>query len=146
MNDLKLTMMEAVLLEFLRSNGTSNEYLLRNLENHSWEDTFNTEYQTLLKVYEQDKDQFRELLENGYSVKFITFNGLKNLLKLKFKKVEDNDYKLVDNTIELLELNPQQLTALRQLLSINWIVEEHEREGLDPDSILVKLKPVVVTK
>ncbi|WP_342567463.1 hypothetical protein MKY09_02235 [Psychrobacillus sp. FSL K6-4046] len=63
---------------------------------------------------------------------------------MKFNKLEEQDYKIVDNTFELLELNPQQLSTLRQLLSINWVVEEHEREGLDTDSILVKLKPVVV--
>ncbi len=138
--------MEAVLLESLRSNGVSNQELLNNLDGRSWEETFSTEYEALLNIYSQDKQQFIELLENGYSVKFITFNGLKNLLKMKFNKLEEQDYKIVDNTFELLELNPQQLSTLRQLLSINWTVEEHEREGLDTDSILVKLKPVVVSE
>ncbi|NME05326.1 hypothetical protein [Psychrobacillus sp. BL-248-WT-3] len=144
MKNIKLTMMEAVLLESLRSNGVSNQELLDCLDGRSWEETFSTEYETLLNIYNQDKQQFIELLENGYSVKFITFNGLRNLLKMKFNKLEEQDYKIVDNTFELLELNPQQLSTLRQLLSINWVVEEHEREGLDTDSILVKLKPVVV--
>lgn len=138
--------MEAVMLESLRSNGVSNQELLNNLDGRSWEETFSTEYEALLNIYSQDKQQFIELLENGYSVKFITFNGLKNLLKMKFNKLEEQDYKIVDNTFELLELNPQQLSTLRQLLSINWVVDEHEREGLDTDSILVKLKPVVVSE
>ncbi|WP_298470931.1 hypothetical protein [uncultured Psychrobacillus sp.] len=146
MKYIKLSMMEAVLLESLRSNGVSNQELLNNLDGRSWEETFSTEYEALLNIYSQDKQQFIELLENGYSVKFITFNGLKNLLKMKFNKLEEQDYKIVDNTFELLELNPQQLSTLRQLLSINWTVEEHEREGLDTDSILVKLKPVVVSE
>lgn len=138
--------MEAVLLESLRSNGVSNQELLNNLDGRAWEETFSTEYEALLNIYSQDKQQFIELLENGYSVKFITFNGLKNLLKMKFNKLEEQDYKIVDNTFELLELNPQQLSTLKQLLSINWVVDEHEREGLDPESILVKLKPVVVSE
>lgn len=138
--------MEAVLLESLRSNGVSNQELLSSLDGRSWEETFSTEYEALLNIYSQDKQQFIELLENGYSVKFITFNGLKNLLKMKFNKLEEQDYKIVDNTFELLELNPQQLSTLRQLLSINWVVDEHEREGLDTDLILVKLKPVVVSE
>ena len=146
MKNIKLSMMEAVLLESLRSNGVSNQELLNNLDGRSWEETFSTEYEALLNIYSQDKQQFIELLENGYSVKFITFNGLKNLLKMKFNKLEEQDYKIVDNTFELLELNPQQLSTLKQLLSINWTVEEHEREGLDTDSILVKLKPVVVSE
>ena len=142
---MKLTMKEAVLLESLRSNGVSNQELLNMLNGRSWEETFSTEYETLLNIYLQDKEHFIELLEDGYSVKFITLNGLKNLLKMKFNKLEDQDYKIVDNTFELLELNQQQLNTLRQLLSVNWVVEEHEREGLDPESILVKLKPVVVS-
>ncbi|MER2006586.1 MAG: hypothetical protein ABS939_03960 [Psychrobacillus sp.] len=146
MKNIKLSMMEAVLLESLRSNGVSNQELLNNLDGRSWEETFSTEYEALLNIYSQDKQQFIELLENGYSVKFITFNGLKNLLKMKFNKLEEQDYKIVDNTFELLELNPQQLSTLKQLLSINWVVDEHEREGLDTDSILVKLKPVVVSE
>ncbi|MEK4523807.1 hypothetical protein NSQ95_02250 [Psychrobacillus sp. FSL W7-1457] len=146
MKNIKLSMMEAVLLESLRSNGVSNQELLSSLDGRSWEETFSTEYEALLNIYSQDKQQFIELLENGYSVKFITFNGLKNLLKMKFNKLEEQDYKIVDNTFELLELNPQQLSTLRQLLSINWVVDEHEREGLDTDLILVKLKPVVVSE
>ena len=146
MKNIKLSMMEAVLLESLRSNGVSNQELLNNLDGRSWEETFSTEYEALLNIYSQDKQQFIELLENGYSVKFITFNGLKNLLKMKFNKLEEQDYTIVDNTFELLELNPQQLSTLKQLLSINWVVDEHEREGLDTDSILVKLKPVVVSE
>lgn len=142
---MKLTMKEAVLLESLRSNGVSNQELLNMLNGRSWEETFSTEYETLLNIYLQDKEHFIELLEDGYSVKFITLNGFKNLLKMKFNKLEDQDYKIVDNTFELLELNQQQLNTLRQLLSVNWVVEEHEREGLDPESILVKLKPVVVS-
>lgn len=139
-------MKEAVLLESLRSNGVSNQDLLNKLDGRSWEETFSSEYETLLHIYSQDKQQFIDLLENGYSVKFITFNGLRNLLKMKFNKLEVQDYKIVDHTFELLELDPQQLNTLRQLLSINWVVEEHEREGLDPELILVKLKPVVASE
>ncbi|MBD7944136.1 hypothetical protein H9650_08395 [Psychrobacillus sp. Sa2BUA9] len=144
MENFKLTMKEAVLLEVLRSNGVSNKELIDNLESHSWEDLYSNEYQTLLNVYVQNKPQFKELLENGYSVKFITINGLKNLLKMKFEKIEDQDYKINNHTIELLELNPQQLSTLRQLLSINWVVEEYEREALDPASSIVKIYPIVV--
>ena len=144
MENFKLTMKEAVLLEVLRSNGVSNKELIVNLESHSWEDLYSNEYQTLLNVYVQNKSQFKELLENGYSVKFITINGLKNLLKMKFEKIEDQDYKINNHTIELLELTPQQLSTLRQLLSINWVVEEYEREALDPASSIVKIYPIVV--
>ncbi|MEK3973567.1 MULTISPECIES: hypothetical protein [unclassified Psychrobacillus] len=144
MENFKLTMKEAVLLEVLRSNGVSNKELIDNLESHSWEDLYSNEYQTLLNVYVQNKPQFKELLENGYSVKFITINGLKNLLKMKFEKIEDQDYKINNHTIELLELTPQQLSTLRQLLSINWVVEEYEREALDPASSIVKIYPIVV--
>lgn len=143
---MKLTMKEAVLLESLRSNGVSNQELLNTLDSRSWEETLSPEYETLLNIYLQDKERFIELLEDGYSVKFITLNGLKNILKMKFNKLENDDYKMVDNTFELLELNSQQLSTLRQLLSINWVIEEHEREGLDPESILVKLKPVAVSE
>ncbi len=144
MENFKLTMKEAVLLEVLRSNGVSNKELIDNLESHSWEDLYSNEYQTLLNVYVQNKPQFKELLENGYSVKFITINGLKNLLKMKFEKIEDQDYKINNHTIELLELTPQQLSTLRQLLSINWVVEEYERKALDPASSIVKIYPIVV--
>ncbi|WP_342567464.1 hypothetical protein MKY09_02240 [Psychrobacillus sp. FSL K6-4046] len=71
MKNIKLTTMEAVLLESLRSNGVSNQELLDCLDGRSWEETFSTEYETLLNIYNQDKQQFIELLENGYSVKFI---------------------------------------------------------------------------
>ena len=90
MGTKKITLMEAYMIETLRSNGISNMELLTQLEqgdSSSWERINpNYNYGELISLYQQDKNAFTSILAEGYQVKFITIRGLQGLLELKFKK------------------------------------------------------------
>jgi hypothetical protein len=61
-------------------------------------------------------------------VKFITINGLRNLLKLKFDITEEM-YELTEQGIAKLIAGEDTLSGIKQMLSPNWKVQEKELDG-----------------
>lgn len=124
----KITLMDAYVIETLRSKGMSNEQLIMELEQKNLDALKNInpnyDYHDLVTLYEQDKSAFTSILTDGYEVKFVTMGGLKGLLELKFDKIADRDYTLTDKGIEHLEMEEHQLHVLNQLLSRNWTIEQ----------------------
>lgn len=124
----KITLMDAYVIETLRSKGMSNEQLIMELEQKNLDAlkniNANYDYNDLVTLYEQDKSAFTSILTDGYEVKFVTMGGLKGLLELKFDKIADRDYTLTDKGIEHLEMEEHQLHVLNQLLSRNWTIEQ----------------------
>ncbi|MDW0116225.1 hypothetical protein QTL97_04715 [Sporosarcina thermotolerans] len=124
----KVTLMEAYMIETIRSNGISNQELLTQLEKENksaWESiNKNYNYDDLIALYNQDKSAFKSILTDGYKVKFITIRGLQSLLEMKFKKIAEEDYTLTDKGMEQLKVTKTELTTLNQILSKNWTIEE----------------------
>lgn len=138
--------MDAYMIETLRSNGLSNEEMVALLEKKNISDLkqLNTkfDFNNLINLYEQDKDTFKSVLQDGYTVKFLTMNGLKNLLQMKFDKASEKDYEISDTGIQRLEIETHQLPALQQLLSINWIIEEQTDTDIDSSKKIVNIQIV----
>lgn len=139
----KLSLMEAYMIETLRSNGVSNQDILMQIEKrdvNKWS-AFNSKFpfKELIKLNEQDPERFQSILTDGYQVKFITFNGLKNLMKFKFGFEEDLHYQLTDNGITNLHVTDSQLAEIRQLLSMNWAIKEFSADI--PDEKTIKIEP-----
>lgn len=128
----KITLMEAYMIETLRTNGISNETLVAQLEQkdlspfEAIHDKY--DFNELIKLYDEDYNLFNSILVDGYKVKFVTMNGLRNLLKLKFDKIEEQDYQLTDKGIVHMKIEEEVIPAVRQLLSSNWTIEEHTLE------------------
>lgn len=144
MESNKISMMDAYMIEVLRSNGISNEEILDRLERKDSSDWENLkpkfDFNELIKLFEQDKNSFRSVLADGYTVKFLTMNGLKNLLKMKFNKIAGQDYEISDTGIHHLAIESQNFPALQQLLSINWIMEEHPVMNNDSTKKVVSIQ------
>ena len=134
----KITLMDAYMIETLRSNGISDNELLTQLElkDLSFLEKLNSnfDFNELFKLYEQDPYRFKSILTDGYTVKFITMKGLQNLLKMKFDKINERDYQLVDNGISNLTIEEAAYPALKQMLSQNWVIQD--LSGQDSDSSL----------
>ncbi|SES00160.1 hypothetical protein [Psychrobacillus sp. OK032] len=146
MGNNKISMMDAYMIEVLRSNNTSNDDILTLLENKDISSLVNIkpkfDFNELIKLYEQDKSVFKSVLVDGYTVKFLTMNGLKNLLKMKFNKVAEQDYEISDTGIHHLEIDTQHFPTLQKLLSINWIIEEHSATNSDTSKKIVNIQIV----
>ncbi|GGA22918.1 hypothetical protein [Psychrobacillus lasiicapitis] len=146
MENNKISLMDAYMIETLRSSGISNEEMVVLLEKKDISDLKRInkkfDFNNLLNLYEQDKDTFKSVLQDGYTVKFLTMNGLKNLLQMKFDKVAEKDYEISETGIHRLEIETQKFPALQQLLSINWLIEEQTDTNIDPSIKIVNIQIV----
>src|SRR5690625_6004755 len=101
--------MDAYLIETLRRNGINNKEILSELKAgnvEKWQSLHESfDFHELLKLANKDFEQFREIINHGYQVKFITFNGLKNLFRIRFIKKTYKDYLLHEKGIEKYDLN-----------------------------------------
>lgn len=123
----KISLMEAYLIETLRSNGVSNQELIEQQNVEDWNQYHESfDFQLLIQLKERDPIAFQKVIEDGYQVKFVTFNGLKNLLKMKFNRVENIDYQSMEKGIYNLRLNDIELKQIKNLLSKNWVVHEEK--------------------
>ena len=146
MRNNKISMMAAYTIEALHSNNISNDDILTLLEKKdlsSLEDIKpKLDFNELIKLYEHDKILFRSILEDGYSVKFLTMNGLKNLLKMKFNKIAEQDYEILDTGIAQLEIETKDFAVIEQLLSVNWVIQEHTDKNNDSSKKIVSIQIV----
>ncbi len=117
-----ITLMDAYAIENLRSYGYTNEEILSKVQDKDIDEfkkvKENLDFTLLIDM--EESVGLKTLLEDGYQVKFLTFNGLKNLIKLKFGKIADEDYKVDDFTLSGLALDETQAADLGNALSSNW--------------------------
>ena len=117
-----ITLMEAYAIETLRGNGISNDKIIENIKANNLEEfkavKENMDFDALVEL--SKNADFETIVNDGYKVKFLTFNGLKNLIKMKFGKFADEDYQVDDFVISGLELDKNQQKDLENMLSANW--------------------------
>lgn len=120
----KITLMELYLIETLRANRVSETKIIkqvqaRNVEQFKqYDDRFD-----FTGLYALDEAGIlKDVLENGYEIKFLTYTGLVNVLNLVFNKRENEDYQVDNFTISHLQLAEEATARLVQMLSNNWIL------------------------
>ncbi|KGR80067.1 hypothetical protein [Ureibacillus manganicus] len=125
----RISLMDAYLIETVRSNGISNDELIQktlNKDQNAWKEILpKLNFERLVEIAE-DEELFKSIIEDGYKIKFVTMNGLKNLLKLKFQ-IDESKYHQIENGLLDLDINEDQLAGIKQFLSDNWQIHEIER-------------------
>lgn len=128
----KITLMEAYLIETARKAGVSNEEILLKAERAELS-SLNKLHKsfdfTELSSLANKGNIFKAVLEEGYKIKFLTFPGLVNLLKLKFNKIEGEDFIQNENFISNLQVKDEELMEIKTFLSDNWVIVE-QNEGI----------------
>lgn len=123
----RITLMEAYLIETIRNSGESDDAIIGKVTNKNitaWialHDHF--DFSILIDLQKEDKATFEKIIRCGYQVKFLTFNGLQNLLKLKFNKHPERDFHVTEKGVEALKMSEVEVNVLGQLVSTNWRVE-----------------------
>lgn len=122
-----LNMMDAYRLETLRSKGLETEKLIQALEEKDLESLLQTDdsfdYKDLLDQTDKKMDLFKKALTNNYAISYLTINGLKNLLRLKFNVTEEKDYTLSSQRLDDLIVTSDQLKTIETLIGSVWRVE-----------------------
>lgn len=118
----KITLMEAYQIEHLRQEGiTDNEIkeAVLALQADRFKKLHDSFDFTMLHAL---SNRITSILQEGYEVKFLTFNGLVNLLRIKFHKEKDVDYVVDHFVVSKLEMGDSTYATLQQLVSANWTV------------------------
>ncbi|MFP3322664.1 hypothetical protein R0K05_06125 [Planococcus sp. SIMBA_160] len=68
--------------------------------------------------------ELETVFRDGYQVKFLTINGAKNLLRIKFDQEADLDYTETENGLSGISMDEAQVEALRPILSDNCRLEQ----------------------
>lgn len=102
----KISMPDAIRIEKVRRDGVEIGDLLKN-------DDFASLGSDLEAVF-----------RDGYQVKFLTINGAKNLLRIKFDQEADLDYTETEHGLSGISMDEAQVEAFRPILSDNCRLEQ----------------------
>lgn len=118
----KITLMELYVIETLRANGIADEAILEKAQAGEVEEFahYNEKFDFTILSDLAKAGRLEKIITDGYEVTFLTFTGLVNILKLKYNKIEEKDFKVKDYTVSELQLADEELATLTQLLSPNW--------------------------
>ncbi len=122
-----ITLHEAYMIENLRKQGVSNEELIQiDIQAiERWNDLdIDFDFNVLKNFAEANRDAYSSIILEGYQVKFLTLNGLINLVQLKFDKERDVDFTVHEDGISNLRLDKSRYSEMKQFLSQNWKVIE----------------------
>ena len=126
---LAISMMEAYTIEVLKAHPYTYEQVRQYIENnqvHILKNDYNLDFEPIITLLNEDSSLLQQAFEGNYKVKFMTINGLKNLLRLRFQITEDQ-YELLEAGNGLSQLNVPVATEqeIRNMLSSNWKVERN---------------------
>ncbi|MBO1005786.1 hypothetical protein [Pseudogracilibacillus auburnensis] len=141
MEYIKISLPIAYMIETLRHNGVSNQELIEQIEKKDvspWK-VFNSNFDFNELVNLSKKDDFTSIIQDGYTIKFVTIRGLQNLLRLKFDLLQERDYDLTENGIAGLTMDQQQFATLKQMLSPNCIIHKNSSDTEGKTSINIEL-------
>lgn len=126
---MAISMMEAYMIELLKNHPYTFEQVKHYIENdelHILTDTYNIDAASLKVLLNENKQEMEQAFAGDYQVKFVTINGLKNLLRMRFQINEDR-YELLPEGNGLQDLQVDSITEqlIRGMLSSNWKVERN---------------------
>ncbi len=127
----KISLMETYIIETLRNDGVTNSELLELNEASikRWSEKYESFDFTLLETLSNNQKAFHSIVEDGYTIKFLTLNGLVNVLRLKFAKHPEYDFVTLEQGIGNLQLTEDEKSILMQLLSPNWTITSTDNKG-----------------
>ncbi|GAB3056986.1 hypothetical protein ACFOU0_02950 [Salinicoccus sesuvii] len=123
-----ITLADAYTIESLRSKNYTNADIIETVKEGSTADfksvNKNMDYSVLDALH--TSGDLETVLNDGYQVKFITENGLKNLIKMKYGKEDGLDYLYDNNQVTGLQLDEEAQQDLKNMLSQNWVFKAEE--------------------
>ncbi|SDM46132.1 hypothetical protein SAMN04488137_0245 [Fictibacillus solisalsi] len=126
MKATKLPMPAGMRIEQARAAGLEDETLFQALKNKDLS-LLNAagkelDWEYLFSYTEQHEEQIKSAIFYGYQFKFLTINGLRNLLETRFALIEEKDFKLTNTGVTILEMSVEDAKELEHVLDGHWLV------------------------
>lgn len=127
----KISLMDAYLIETLRKNGISDEEIIEVNDDRieKWSPINEGFDFSQLKKLAANEESFASILQDGYTIKFLTYNGLMNLLRIRLDKKPERDFVKEEQGVRDLHVDSEQLATIKQMLSPNWTVTDTDDSG-----------------
>lgn len=122
---MAISLMEAYLIERLRPK-FSYEQVVKQFDRNdlSLFENLKSDFSLLQQLHEENPALLKEAYTNAYKVKFLTINGLKNLLQMRFN-IDETTYDLQEFGAYNVLADEQTEKAIAALVSSNWKIERH---------------------
>ncbi|MEH6937839.1 hypothetical protein V7056_08245 [Bacillus sp. JJ664] len=125
MNQLRIAINYAIMIERLRSEGVENNQLITVLkeENYEFLNQFGKgmpDWEALVDLFKQSEEEFQRILNEGYHIKFLTKGSLMTLLRLKYGIEVEKDYDDKGTAIEGIILSSEAVETVKNTLAPNW--------------------------
>lgn len=124
---MAISMMDAYTIELLKTHPYTFKQVKHYIENdelYLLTDTYDIDTDSLKILLNENAEEMEQAFKGNYEVKFVTINGLKNLLRMRFQ-ISDDQYELLPegNGLQSLQVDPITEQQIRGMLSSNWKVE-----------------------
>jgi hypothetical protein len=119
-----ITLWEAYLIESLRSKGMDNRTLLRFIEKSDIEalNDFDNSFDHTELIVTNNSTAIKLAIESNYKVKFISINGIKNLMGMKFGLKEGKNFQMTETKFHDVSLSNEQMKILHTMISPLWLM------------------------
>lgn len=124
---MAISMMEAYTIELLKNHPYTFEQIKHFIENdelHLLTNSYDIDTDSLRILLKENAKEMEQAFAGNYEVKFVTMNGLNNLLRMRFQ-ISDDQYELLaeGNGLHFLQVDSITEQQIRGMLSSNWKVE-----------------------
>lgn len=126
---MAISMMEAYGIELLKANDITYEHVAQQFSKNNTalpiEESF--DFAVLKALFDADQQAFEQAYAGNYSVKFLTINGLRNILRMRFG-IQVDAYEILEagNGLSGVPATAETEQQLRKFVSSNWKVERHD--------------------
>ena len=119
-----ITLWEAYLIESLRSKGMDNKSLPRFIEKSDIKalNDFDHTFDHTELIVTNNSTSIKLAIEANYKVKFISINGIKNLMGMKFGLKEGKDFQMTETNFHDVSLSNEQMKILHTMISPLWLM------------------------
>src|SRR5690625_1593757 len=108
--------MEAYLIEHVRQAGITDQEIEEKVKALQADDFQEIDESFDFTLLHTIKNRIGKVLADGYEVKYLTFKGLINLLRLKFQKEEKKDYEVDDFILYNLDVTEEEFQEIQQMV------------------------------
>ncbi len=117
---MNISMMEAYSIESLKKDGYTHDTLI-----HAFDSEENEQVQLLKKLYEKDRTLLQQVFNGYYKISFVTINGLKNLIHMRFG-IDPETYRIEANGLFDIQMDENIEKEIAAFISSNWTLKREE--------------------
>lgn len=120
---ITISQAEAYQIERIAQSGLGREQTAKLIEAGEWRVIQDSYPKADPEMLQSQQNKLTSALKEGYSISFPTFNGVRNLLHLRFGLEEGKDYTVEDKTVQGLKTDEDTVATLRTMFEPLWKIE-----------------------